>query len=70
MFGFGIWKTSLIGEFICNGTFISEKYADILCAPVPDFLEQYVSLQDLSQMSFQLDGVLARRSHFWIWRGY
>ncbi|GFW34606.1 uncharacterized protein TNCV_952341 [Trichonephila clavipes] len=48
-----IWKSTLIGPIYFDGPLTSESYMEILSAPLPDFLEDEVSLRDLSRMWYQ-----------------
>ncbi|GFU29885.1 uncharacterized protein TNCV_1686791 [Trichonephila clavipes] len=52
----GIWKSTLIGTMYFDGLFTSESYMEILSGPLANFLEDEVSLQDLSCMWYQHDG--------------
>lgn len=58
----GIWKETLIGPFFFDGALTSERYAQILEGSVTDFLDECVSLRDLSQMWFHHDGAPAHKS--------
>ena len=44
------------------GTLISDRYAHVLEGPMSDFLDECVSLRDLSQMWFQHDGAPTHKS--------
>ncbi|GFV20610.1 uncharacterized protein TNCV_776551 [Trichonephila clavipes] len=46
----GIWKSTLIGPMYFDVPFTSESYMEILSGPLADFLEDEVSLRDLSRM--------------------
>ncbi|GFV08008.1 uncharacterized protein TNCV_3443981 [Trichonephila clavipes] len=52
----GIWKSTLIGPMYCDGPLTSESYTEILSGPLAGFLEDKVSLRDLSRMRYQYDG--------------
>ncbi|GFX49931.1 uncharacterized protein TNCV_1031811 [Trichonephila clavipes] len=52
----GIWKSTLIGPIYFDGPLTSESYAEILSGPLADFLEDEVSLRNLSRMWYQHDG--------------
>ena len=58
----GIWKDTLVGPFIFDGTLTSEKDAYILQGQLSDFLDDFVSLEVLSRMWFQYDGAQAHKS--------
>ncbi|PRD19392.1 UNVERIFIED_CONTAM: hypothetical protein NCL1_57459 [Trichonephila clavipes] len=58
----GIWKSTLIGPMYFDGPLISESYMEILSELFANFLEDEVSLRDLSRMWFQPDGVPAHKS--------
>ncbi|GFY13143.1 uncharacterized protein TNCV_363901 [Trichonephila clavipes] len=46
----GIWKSNLIGPMYFDGPLTSESYMENLSGPLADFLEDEVSLRDLSRM--------------------
>ena len=46
----GIWKSTLIGPMYFDGPLTSESYIEVLSGPLAEFLEDEVSLQDLSRM--------------------
>ncbi|GFW66222.1 uncharacterized protein TNCV_1711211 [Trichonephila clavipes] len=54
--GCGIWKSTLMSSMYCDGPLTSESYTEILSGPLADFLEDEVSLRDLSRMWYQHDG--------------
>ncbi|GFU57373.1 uncharacterized protein TNCV_3635521 [Trichonephila clavipes] len=58
----GIWKSTLIGPIYFDGSLTSESYTEILSGPLADFLEDEVSLRDLSGMWYQHDGAPAHKS--------
>ncbi|GFW81276.1 uncharacterized protein TNCV_376241 [Trichonephila clavipes] len=58
----GIWRSTLIGPIFFDGPLTSESYTEILSGPLADFLEDEVSLRDLSCMWYQHDGVPAHKS--------
>ena len=43
--------------FFVDDTLISKNYVDLFCEPSFDFLDDHVSLADLTKMSFQHDGL-------------
>ncbi|GFS79336.1 uncharacterized protein TNCV_3261061 [Trichonephila clavipes] len=51
----GIWKSTLISPTYFDGPLTSESYTEILSRPLADFLEEEVSLRDLSRMWYQHD---------------
>ena len=52
----GTWKSILIDPMYFGGPLTSESYTEILSGPLVNFLEDEVSLRDLSCMRFQHDG--------------
>ncbi|GFX41051.1 uncharacterized protein TNCV_2217491 [Trichonephila clavipes] len=52
----GIWKSILISPMYCDIPLTSEFYTKILSGPLAYFLEDEVSLRDLSRMWYQYDG--------------
>jgi hypothetical protein len=58
----GIWKGSLVGPFFFDNTLTGKKYVDLLRGPVSDFLDDHVSLADLTKMWFQHDGAPAHKA--------
>ncbi|GFU32446.1 uncharacterized protein TNCV_3720711 [Trichonephila clavipes] len=58
----GIWKSTLIGALYFDGPLTSESHTEILSGPLADFLEDEVSLRDLSRMWYQNDGAPAHKS--------
>ncbi|GFW46495.1 uncharacterized protein TNCV_4811821 [Trichonephila clavipes] len=58
----GIWKSTLIDPLYFDGHLTSESYMEILSGPLADFLEDKVSLRDLSHMWYQHDGAPAHKS--------
>ncbi|GFX97472.1 uncharacterized protein TNCV_2840321 [Trichonephila clavipes] len=58
----GKWKSTLIGPIYFDVSLTSESYTEILSGPLADFLEDEVSLRDLSRMWYQHDGAPAHRS--------
>ncbi|GFS70613.1 uncharacterized protein TNCV_520241 [Trichonephila clavipes] len=57
-----IWKSTLIRTIYFDGPLISESYSGILSGPLANFLEDEVSLRDLSRMWYQHDGAPKRKS--------
>ncbi|GFW25494.1 uncharacterized protein TNCV_3722221 [Trichonephila clavipes] len=51
-----MWKNTLIGPIYFDGSLTSESYTEILSGPLADFLEDEVSLRDLTRMRYQRDG--------------
>ncbi|GFW63028.1 uncharacterized protein TNCV_4453761 [Trichonephila clavipes] len=58
----GIWKSTLIGPIYFDGPLTTESYTEILSGLLVDFLENKVSLRDLSRMWYQHDGAPAHKS--------
>ncbi|GFU54477.1 uncharacterized protein TNCV_3024541 [Trichonephila clavipes] len=58
----GIWKSTLIGQIYFDGSLTSESYTEILSGPLADFLEDEVSLRDLSHMWYHHDGASSHKS--------
>ncbi|GFY08319.1 uncharacterized protein TNCV_1357251 [Trichonephila clavipes] len=58
----GIWKSTLIRPIYFDGSLTSESYTEILSRPLADFLEEEVSLRDLSRTWYQHDGAPAHKS--------
>ncbi len=58
----GIWKNTLIGPFFFDASLTSQSYTEILSGPLTDFLDDTVSLRDLSRMWYQHDGAPAHKS--------
>ncbi|GFV64897.1 uncharacterized protein TNCV_197091 [Trichonephila clavipes] len=57
-----IWKSTLIGPIIFDGPLTSESYTEILSGPLAYFLEDEVSLRNLSRIWYQHDGAPAHKS--------
>ncbi|GFT40159.1 uncharacterized protein TNCV_1526731 [Trichonephila clavipes] len=58
----GIWKGTLIDSIYFDRPLTSESYTEILSGLLADFLEDEVSLRDLSCMWYQLDGATTHKS--------
>ena len=54
--------STLIGPMYFDGPLTSESYTEILFGPLANFLEDEVSLRDLSRMWYQHDGAPAHKS--------
>ncbi|GFT41967.1 uncharacterized protein TNCV_1668011 [Trichonephila clavipes] len=57
-----MWKSTLIGPIYFDGPLTSESYAKILSGPLADFLEDEISLRNLSRMWYQRDGAKTHKS--------
>lgn len=57
----GIWKGALVGPFFFEGTLKGNDYVNLLRGPLSDFLDDHVSLADLSKIWFQHDGAPAHK---------
>ncbi|GFV84803.1 uncharacterized protein TNCV_4297851 [Trichonephila clavipes] len=58
----GIWKSTLIGPIYFDGPLTSESCTEIFSGHLADFLEDEVSLRDLSRMWYQHDCAPAHKS--------
>ncbi|GFU91728.1 uncharacterized protein TNCV_1795951 [Trichonephila clavipes] len=58
----GIWKSTLIDPIYFDGPLTSESYTEILSGLLAYFLEDEVSLRDLSRMWYQHDGAPTHKS--------